>query len=218
MLTHIHGPSGNQTHNSTVEARPPAKGRTLRLCGHWNQQAYLSKHPDLPGVMLCFWESSSQWCEGKQCLHNIRNHCFTHSDESICPSKRWEPLTQWQSITSQRNWNLKNTAVRISNLALLQAMDSKDAVPFNKWLCFIYRCESSPSRCRDCMSVHKNLSPLFIRFNTSSLFAWTKTIHSTGTQDICNSTGQGIFWSHYYKIYIVFFTPCSNNLGRKNAF
>lgn len=83
MLTHIHGPSGNQTHNSTAEARPPEKGHTLRLCGHWNQQAYLSKHPEFPGVMLCFWESSSQWCEGKQRLHNNGNHCLTHSDESI---------------------------------------------------------------------------------------------------------------------------------------
>jgi len=87
MLTYIHGPSGNQTHNPTVKARPPEKGHTLRLCGHWNQRAYLSKHPELPGVMLCFWESSSQWCEGKHRLHNIGNHCLTHPDESIMSFK-----------------------------------------------------------------------------------------------------------------------------------
>ena len=190
----------------------------LRLCGHWNQQAYLSKHPDLPGVMLCF---------GKVVHNDVkRSSIFTTSETTAWPiqmralcSPKWrEPVTQWQSITSQRTWNLKNTAVRTSNLTLLHAMGLKDAVPFNKWLCFINRCESSPSCSRDCMSVHKNLSPLFIRFNTSCLFAWTKTIHPTGTQDICYSTGQGIFWSHYYKIYIVFFTPCSNSLGRKNTF
>lgn len=100
MLTHIHGPSGNQTHNPTVEARPPEKGHTLKLCGHWNQQAYLSKHPDLPGVMLCFWESSSQWCEGKQCLH-IRplldpfrwEHYVLQSDGNHSPNDRASHLS-----------------------------------------------------------------------------------------------------------------------------
>jgi hypothetical protein len=130
--------------------------------------------------------------------HPMTEH---HISEDLKPKKRCCENLKSFTVTSRHK----------------TAVDSKDAVPFNKWLCFINWCESSPSCGWNCMSVHKTLSPLFIRFNTSSLFAWTKTIHSTGTQDICNPTGQGIFWSHHYKTYIVLFTPWSNSLHRKNA-